>query len=156
MIVSSNGFWHLSLPENLFVGGVNHFDKLPLHLKSKPFLVGCIQRIEINGHSLAIISEALGGTNISNCPHVCVARPCGPLAECIPQMESYECRCNNYNTQCNREAELSFNRLRICSIKPHREQCQSPKQQQQQQELLLLLLLKQRPVLLTMMIMLMY
>ncbi|KAL9919693.1 EGF like, fibronectin type III and laminin G domains protein pikachurin isoform 2-T5 [Glossina fuscipes fuscipes] len=112
MTVSSNGFWHLSLPENLFVGGVNHVDKLPLDLKSKPFLVGCIQRIEINGHSLAIISEALGGTNIGNCPHACVARPCGPLAECIPQMESYECRCNIYNTQCNREAELSFNRLR--------------------------------------------
>uniref|UniRef100_A0A1A9Z5K8 Pikachurin-like n=1 Tax=Glossina pallidipes TaxID=7398 RepID=A0A1A9Z5K8_GLOPL len=112
MTVSSNGFWHLSLPENLFVGGVNHVDKLPLDLKSKPFLVGCIQRIEINGHSLAIISEALGGTNIGNCPHACVARPCGPLAECIPQMESYECRCNIYNTQCNREAELSFDRLR--------------------------------------------
>lgn len=45
MTVSSNGFWHLSLPENLFVGGVNHVDKLPLDLKSKPFLVGCIQRV---------------------------------------------------------------------------------------------------------------
>ncbi|XP_075165344.1 LOW QUALITY PROTEIN: EGF like, fibronectin type III and laminin G domains protein pikachurin [Haematobia irritans] len=102
MTISSNGFWHLSLPENLFVGGVNHIDKLPMDLKSKPFFMGCIQRIEINGHPLSIISEALGGTNVGNCPHACVARPCGPLSECIPQMESYECRCSAYNEQCNK------------------------------------------------------
>lgn len=45
MTISSNGFWHLSLPENLFVGGVNHVDKLPMDLKSKPFFMGCIQRV---------------------------------------------------------------------------------------------------------------
>ncbi|XP_065369844.1 uncharacterized protein SP2353 [Calliphora vicina] len=111
MTISSNGFWHLSLPENLFVGGVNHVDKLPMDLKNKPFFMGCIQRIEINGHSLAIVSEALGGTNIGNCPHACVARPCGPLAECVPQMESYECRCSAYNAQCNKEAEVSIEEL---------------------------------------------
>uniref|UniRef100_A0A1I8QC63 Pikachurin n=1 Tax=Stomoxys calcitrans TaxID=35570 RepID=A0A1I8QC63_STOCA len=102
MTISSNGFWHLSLPENFFVGGVNHIDKLPMDLKSKPFFMGCIQRIEINGHPLSIISEALGGTNIGNCPHACVARPCGPLSECVPQMESYECRCSAYNEQCKK------------------------------------------------------
>ncbi|TMW54579.1 hypothetical protein DOY81_000373 [Sarcophaga bullata] len=111
MTISSNGFWHLSLPENLFVGGVNHVDKLPMDLKNKPFFMGCIQRIEINGHSLAIVSEALGGSNIGNCPHACVARPCGPLAECVPQMESYECRCSVYNAQCNKEAEVSIEEL---------------------------------------------
>ncbi|KAI8127505.1 Pikachurin, partial [Lucilia cuprina] len=111
MTISSNGFWHLSLPENLFVGGVNHVDKLPMDLKNKPFFMGCIQRIEINGHSLAIVSEALGGSNIGNCPHACVARPCGPLAECVPQMESYECRCSAYNAQCNKEAEVSIEEL---------------------------------------------
>ncbi|XP_039955222.1 uncharacterized protein LOC120771342 [Bactrocera tryoni] len=111
MTISSNGFWHLSLPENIFLGGVNHEDKLPLDLKSKPFFVGCIQKIDINGHSLAIISEALGGTNIGNCPHACVARPCGPLAECIPQMESYECRCNAFSTQCNKAAEVPLEEL---------------------------------------------
>ncbi|XP_049307031.1 uncharacterized protein LOC105228923 [Bactrocera dorsalis] len=111
MTISSNGFWHLSLPENIFLGGVNHEDKLPLDLKLKPFFVGCIQKIDINGHSLSIISEALGGTNIGNCPHACVARPCGPLAECIPQMESYECRCNAFSTQCNKAAEVPLEEL---------------------------------------------
>uniref|UniRef100_A0A0A1XN49 Pikachurin n=1 Tax=Zeugodacus cucurbitae TaxID=28588 RepID=A0A0A1XN49_ZEUCU len=111
MTISSNGFWHLSLPENIFLGGVNHEDKLPLDLKSKAFFVGCIQKIDINGHSLSIISEALGGTNIGNCPHACVARPCGPLAECIPQMESYECRCNAFSTQCNMAAEVPIEEL---------------------------------------------
>lgn len=45
MTISSNGFWHLSLPENVFLGGVNHEDKLPLDLKSKAFFVGCIQKV---------------------------------------------------------------------------------------------------------------
>ncbi|XP_016985384.1 pikachurin [Drosophila rhopaloa] len=106
MTISSNGFWHLSLDQNLFVGGVNHVDRLPLDLKYKPFFVGCIQRIDINGHSLGIVAEALGGSNIGNCPHACVARPCGPLAECVPQMESYECRCSIHNERCNKAAEV--------------------------------------------------
>ncbi|EDW02563.1 GH22063 [Drosophila grimshawi] len=106
MTISSNGFWHLSLAQNLFVGGVNHIDRLPLDLKYKSFFVGCIQRIDINGHSLGIVAEALGGSNIGNCPHACVARPCGPLAECVPQMESYECRCSIYNERCNKAAEV--------------------------------------------------
>ncbi|EDX15577.1 GD15430, partial [Drosophila simulans] len=106
LTISSNGFWHLSLDQNLFVGGVNHVDRLPLDLKYKPFFVGCIQKIDINGHSLGIVAEALGGSNIGNCPHACVARPCGPLAECVPQMESYECRCSIHNERCNKAAEV--------------------------------------------------
>ncbi|XP_017120395.1 pikachurin [Drosophila elegans] len=111
MTISSNGFWHLSLDQNLFVGGVNHMDRLPLDLKYKPFFVGCIQRIDINGHSLGIVAEALGGSNIGNCPHACVARPCGPLAECVPQMESYECRCSIHNERCNKAAEVPLEQL---------------------------------------------
>ncbi|XP_037954397.1 uncharacterized protein LOC119684428 [Teleopsis dalmanni] len=117
MTISSNGFWHLSLSENLFVGGVNHVDKLPLDLKYKPFFIGCIQKIDINEHSLSIISEALGGTNIGNCPHACVARPCGPFAECIPQMENYECRCNAFNAQCNKAAEVPLEELQLNKAK---------------------------------------
>lgn len=63
-------------------------------------------QIDINGHSLGIVAEALGGSNIGNCPHACVARPCGPLAECVPQMESYECRCSIHNERCNKAAEV--------------------------------------------------
>ncbi|XP_062132511.1 uncharacterized protein LOC133843116 isoform X2 [Drosophila sulfurigaster albostrigata] len=116
MTISSNGFWHLSLAQNLFVGGVNHVDHLPLDLKYKSFFVGCIQRIDINGHSLGIVAEALGGSNIANCPHACVARPCGPLAECVPQMESYECRCSIYNERCNKAAEVPPEQLPELSL----------------------------------------
>ncbi|XP_067633127.1 basement membrane proteoglycan [Eurosta solidaginis] len=116
MTISPNGFWHLSLRENLFLGGVDHVDKLPVDLRAVPFFVGCIQKVDINVHPLSIISEALGGTNIGNCPHACVARPCGPLAECIPQMESYECRCNTFSNQCNKTAQVATKEIQtICN-----------------------------------------
>ncbi|XP_023162915.2 uncharacterized protein LOC111594034 [Drosophila hydei] len=129
MTISSNGFWHLSLAQNLFVGGVNHVDRLPLDLKYKSFFVGCIQRIDINGHSLGIVAEALGGSNIGNCPHACVARPCGPLAECVPQMESYECRCSIYNERCNKAAEVPPEQLpELMLHKQHNAQALEAKQ----------------------------
>lgn len=63
--------------------------------------------MEINGRQLSIISEALGGTNVDNCPHACVARPCGPLAKCVPILENYECQCNpSSSIQCNKAEEL--------------------------------------------------
>lgn len=63
-------------------------------------------QVEINARPLSIISEALGGANVDNCPHACVARPCGPLAKCIPNLENYECQCNPSNAQCNKAEEL--------------------------------------------------
>lgn len=62
--------------------------------------------MEINGRPLAIIAEALAGTNIDNCPHVCVTRPCGTLATCVPTLENYECVCNPTNAQCNQAEEV--------------------------------------------------
>lgn len=35
-----------------------------------------------------------------------MARPCGPLATCIPNLENYECHCNPSNAQCNKAEEL--------------------------------------------------
>lgn len=49
----------------------------------------------------------MGGTNVDNCPHACVARPCGPLAKCVPHLENYECQCNPTNALCNKAEELS-------------------------------------------------
>lgn len=63
--------------------------------------------MEVNGRSIAIISEAVGGTNVDNCPHSCTNKPCGPLAECIPNLDSYECQCNPSNIQCNKAEELT-------------------------------------------------
>lgn len=63
----------------------------------------------MNGRSVSIISEALGGSNIDNCPHACLAKPCGPLAKCVPSLESYECQCNPQNEQCNKAEEIPIN-----------------------------------------------
>lgn len=65
-------------------------------------------KVDINERPLSIISEALGGSNVDNCPHACVARPCGPLARCIPNLESYECQCNPQNAQCNKAEEVAL------------------------------------------------
>lgn len=68
-------------------------------------------QLEINGRSLSIISEAVGGTNVDNCPHACIKKPCGPFAECIPNFESYECQCNPTNVQCNKAEELTSQQI---------------------------------------------
>lgn len=68
--------------------------------------------MEVNGRSIAIISEAVGGTNVDNCPHSCTNKPCGPLAQCVPNLESYECQCNPSNLQCNKAEELSVQQTR--------------------------------------------
>ncbi|KAL1398383.1 hypothetical protein pipiens_000214 [Culex pipiens pipiens] len=106
MTVSPNGFWHLSLPHSLYLGGVHNIHTLPMSLRDKGSFAGCVQKVDINDRTIAIISEALGGSNVENCPHACVARPCGPLAKCVPNLDSYECQCNPQNKQCNKAEEL--------------------------------------------------
>uniref|UniRef100_A0A182MBU0 Laminin G domain-containing protein n=1 Tax=Anopheles culicifacies TaxID=139723 RepID=A0A182MBU0_9DIPT len=106
MTVSPNGFWHLSLPQSLYLGGIHNVHTLPSSLRDKGSFAGCIQKVDINDRTIAIISEALGGSNVENCPHACVARPCGPLAKCVPNLDTYECQCNPQNRQCNKAEEL--------------------------------------------------
>lgn len=65
--------------------------------------------MEINGRIVSIISEAVGGTNVDNCQHACTSKPCGPLAQCIPNLDSYECQCNPSNLQCNQAEEIQQN-----------------------------------------------
>ncbi|XP_055379574.1 uncharacterized protein DDB_G0283357 [Condylostylus longicornis] len=108
MTVSSNGFWHLSLPHSLYLGGIHSLHHVPSGLKERGSFIGCIQKVEINGRSLSIISEAIAGSDVENCPHACIANPCGPLAECLPLLESYECRCNPFNAQCNKAEEVAL------------------------------------------------
>ncbi|XP_053674152.1 pikachurin [Anopheles nili] len=106
MTVSPNGFWHLSLPHSLYLGGIHNVHTLPTSLRDRGSFAGCIQKVDINDRTIAIISEALGGSNVENCPHACVARPCGPLAKCVPNLDTYECQCNPQNRQCNKAEEL--------------------------------------------------
>lgn len=57
--------------------------------------------MEINGRSLSIMSEAIGGSNVADCQHACLSQPCGSLAKCIPNFENYECVCSRFNEKCN-------------------------------------------------------
>lgn len=45
MTISPNGFWHLSLPHSLFLGGVQNVQVLPDNLREKGAFVGCIQKV---------------------------------------------------------------------------------------------------------------
>ncbi|XP_058123120.1 uncharacterized protein LOC131294149 [Anopheles ziemanni] len=131
MTVSPNGFWHLSLPHSLYLGGVHNVHTLPMSLRDKGSFAGCIQKVDINDRTIAIISEALGGSNVENCPHACVARPCGPLAKCVPNLDTYECQCNPQNRQCNQAEELPSEVIE----KQQRLLRQRKQQEEQQQQL---------------------
>ena len=45
MTLSPNGFWHLSLPHSLFLGGIQNIQTLPLSIREKGSFVGCIQKV---------------------------------------------------------------------------------------------------------------
>lgn len=49
------------------------------------------------------MSEAVGGSNVADCPHACATKPCGSLAKCVPSYESYECVCSRFNAACNQQ-----------------------------------------------------
>ncbi|XP_076268122.1 EGF like, fibronectin type III and laminin G domains protein pikachurin [Rhynchophorus ferrugineus] len=92
-ILAPGAFTQLSLPQNLYLGGVPNFGVVSPQVRVRSAFVGCIQKVQINGRSVAILAEALGGANVDNCPHPCVARPCGEDGECIPEMDYFTCRC---------------------------------------------------------------
>lgn len=91
-VLSPGAFTQLSLPQNLYLGGVPNFGIVSPKVKVRTAFIGCIQRVRINGRSIAVLAEALGGANVDNCPHPCVARPCGEDGECIPEMDYFTCR----------------------------------------------------------------
>lgn len=53
MTISPKGFWHLSLPQNLFLGGVAKGQPLPDDLKERGSFKGCIQKVFVKMHSLS-------------------------------------------------------------------------------------------------------
>ncbi|XP_066257439.1 pikachurin-like [Euwallacea similis] len=92
-VLAPGAFTQLSLPQNLYLGGVPNFGIVSPQVRVRSAFVGCIQKVQINGRSVAILAEALGGANVDNCPHPCVARPCGEDGECVPEMDYFTCRC---------------------------------------------------------------
>uniref|UniRef100_A0A1B6E688 Laminin G domain-containing protein n=1 Tax=Clastoptera arizonana TaxID=38151 RepID=A0A1B6E688_9HEMI len=95
-VLAPGAFTQLSLPLNLYIGGVPNFDMVSPKVRVRTSFVGCIQKVVINNHPLQILAEALAGVNVDNCPHPCVARPCGDHARCIPHHEAYKCECAHH------------------------------------------------------------
>ncbi|KAJ9575876.1 hypothetical protein L9F63_007255, partial [Diploptera punctata] len=100
--MAPGAFTQLSLPQNLYIGGVPNFDMVSPKVKVRTSFVGCIQKVVINNQPLQILAAALGGVNVDNCPHPCVTRPCGDEGRCVPEMDYFTCECaKGYkDTQC--------------------------------------------------------
>nr|CAD7264494.1 unnamed protein product [Timema shepardi] len=91
--MTPGAFTQLSLPQNLYIGGVPNFDMVSPKVRIRTSFVGCIQKVVINNQPLQILAGALGGVNVDNCPHPCVARPCGERGHCVPQLDYFTCSC---------------------------------------------------------------
>ncbi|XP_044264183.1 pikachurin [Tribolium madens] len=92
-ILSPGAFTQLSLPLNLYLGGVPNFGIVSPQVRVRAAFIGCVQMVRINGRTVPILAEALGGANVDNCPHPCIARPCGEDGECVPELDYFTCRC---------------------------------------------------------------
>lgn len=103
-VMSPGAFTQLSLPQNLYLGGAPNFGAVSPEVRIRRAFVGCVQKVTINGRQIPILAEALGGANVDNCPHPCVARPCGEDGECIPELDYFTCKCRpGYRDQlCSR------------------------------------------------------
>ncbi|XP_049831472.1 pikachurin-like [Schistocerca gregaria] len=87
-------FTQMTLPQNLYIGGVPNFDMVSPKVKVRTSFVGCIQKVVLNDQPLAVVAAALAGVNVANCAHPCSARPCGPAARCVPARERFTCDCS--------------------------------------------------------------
>ncbi|XP_073999435.1 EGF like, fibronectin type III and laminin G domains protein pikachurin isoform X2 [Rhodnius prolixus] len=100
-ILSPGAFTQLYLPLNLYIGGVPNMDMVSPKVNIRTSFVGCIQKITINNRPLQILAEALAGVNVNNCPHPCVAKPCGDVAHCVPHYDAYKCVCDKHCEETN-------------------------------------------------------
>ncbi|KAJ3637703.1 hypothetical protein MTP99_001141 [Tenebrio molitor] len=108
-VLSPGAFTQLSLPLNLYLGGVPNFGIVSPQVRVRTAFVGCVQMVRINGRTVPILAEALGGANVDNCPHPCIARPCGEDGECVPELDYFTCRCKpGYRDQLCARGPPSF------------------------------------------------
>ncbi|KAJ8884253.1 hypothetical protein PR048_016110, partial [Dryococelus australis] len=68
--------------------------------------VGEPPKVVINNEPLQMVAAALGGVNVDNCPHPCVARPCGEQGRCVPHGDYFTCDCvaGADDAQCRQHA----------------------------------------------------
>lgn len=90
---SPGAFTQLSLPLNLYLGGVPDPKETALGADVTQSFVGCVQRLTINNRPMRLMQEALSGVNVANCVHPCVTGPCYNGGACQPRMDLYACHC---------------------------------------------------------------
>ncbi|KAK9497576.1 hypothetical protein O3M35_004275 [Rhynocoris fuscipes] len=101
-ILSPGAFTQLYLPLSMYVGGVPNMEMVS-------------PKITINNQPLQILAEALAGVNINNCPHPCVAKPCGDVAHCVPHYDAYTCVCDKHCEDIN-DANINNRSQRLASF----------------------------------------
>ncbi|KAK8758655.1 hypothetical protein V5799_003714, partial [Amblyomma americanum] len=90
---SPGAFTQLSLPLNLYLGGVPDPRETAVGAGVLQSFVGCVQRLTINNRPMRLMQEALSGVNVANCVHPCVTGPCYNGGACQPRMDLYACHC---------------------------------------------------------------
>lgn len=108
MGMSLGAFTQLSLPLNLYIGGVPNLRDIHQNVQSPEMFGGCIQKAVINGRQLSLVRDVLSGLNIENCQHACSEKPCRNSGTCEPAKSHYQCHCvNNYiGTHCEQGIQL--------------------------------------------------
>lgn len=90
---SPGAFTQLSLPLNLFIGGVSDMKDVSRDASLTQSLDGCVQKLVINGRTVNLLDEALFGVNVADCAHPCQSNPCQRGGKCVPVLDSYVCHC---------------------------------------------------------------
>ncbi|ODM92417.1 Pikachurin, partial [Orchesella cincta] len=94
----------LSLPHNLFLGGIPDPQWLSPKVKVHGGFSGCIQKVSCSQRHLLLVvgcerktvtnhGIAMSGVNLENCAHPCLRNPCDHGGDCIPQLDAFKCHC---------------------------------------------------------------
>ncbi|KFM59874.1 Pikachurin, partial [Stegodyphus mimosarum] len=92
--IAPGAFTQLSLPLNMYVGGIHDSRDVAVKASITESFTGCIQKVVINGRTLKLIDDALSGISVANCLHSCVEEPCKNGGHCEPRMDYYSCHCH--------------------------------------------------------------